>query len=148
VSRQASTTRLPARASSVAAARPSPLFAPVTTAVRPFWRGTSRVVHFSAIGPYGNVRRIGCLVALFALISPRLALFLIWIFEDWLSRAFDSWIVPVLGFFLLPWTTLAYTVMWVAGSNGVNGFEWFLVVLGFFFDLASHAESQRARFGR
>jgi hypothetical protein len=38
--------------------------------------------------------------------------------------------------------------MWVAGSNGVTGFEWFIVVLGFFFDLASHAESRRARFGR
>jgi hypothetical protein len=108
----------------------------------------SRVVHFSAIGAYGNVRANGCLVALFALISPRLALFVIWIFEDWLGRAFDSWIVPVLGFFLLPWTTLAYTVMWVAGSRGVNGFEWFIVVLGFFLDLAAHAESRRMRFER
>ena len=62
-----------------------------------------------------------------------------------LDRAFDSWIVPVLGFFLLPWTTLAYAVMWSAGTNGVNGFEWFLVVLGFFFDLASHAEGRRVR---
>lgn len=120
----------------------------MTTAVRPFWRGISRVVHFSAIGAYGNVRPIGCLVVLFALISPRLALFAIWIFSDWLGRAFDGWFVPVLGFFLLPWTTLSYTVMWVAGSNGVTGFEWFIVVLGFFFDLASHAESRRASFGR
>jgi len=79
------------------------------------------------------------------LISPRLALFAIWIFSNWLDRAFDGWIVPVLGFFLLPWTTLAYTVMWVAGSNGVNGFEWFIVILGFFFDLASHAESRGLR---
>jgi hypothetical protein len=62
-----------------------------------------------------------------------------------LDRAFDSWIVPVLGFFLLPWTTLAYAVMWSAGTNGVNGFEWFLVVLGFFFDLASHVEGRRVR---
>jgi hypothetical protein len=79
------------------------------------------------------------------LISPRLALFVIWIFSDWLSRAFDGWLVPVLGFFLLPWTTLAYTLMWVSGTNGVNGFEWFLVILGFFFDLASHAESRGLR---
>ena len=70
---------------------------------------------------------------------------MIWIFSDWLSRAFDGWLVPVLGFFLLPWTTLAYTLMWVSGTNGVNGFEWFLVVLGFFFDLASHAESRGLR---
>src|ERR1044072_6470922 len=45
-----------------------------------------------------TVFAMGCLVALFALISPRLALFAIWIFSNWLDRAFDDWIVPVLGF--------------------------------------------------
>jgi hypothetical protein len=69
----------------------------------------------------------------------------LWLFTDLLSRAYDDWIVPLLGFFLLPWTTLAYTVMWSAGGDGVEGFEWFIVVLAFFFDLASHAESRRVR---
>ena len=63
---------------------------------------------------------MGCFVALLALLSPRLALFGVWIFSDLLSRAFDSWIVPVLGFFLLPWTTLAYAVMWDS-SREVSG---------------------------
>ena len=53
---------------------------------------------------------MGCLVALLALFSPRLALLAIWLFSNLLSRAFDSWLVPLLGFFLLPWTTLAYAV--------------------------------------
>ena len=87
---------------------------------------------------------MGCFAALLALISPRLALFFIWLFSDLLGRAFDSWLVPLLGFFLLPWTTLAYAVMWNS-SRGVEGFEWFLVVLAFFFDLGSYASSQRAR---
>ena len=82
---------------------------------------------------------MGCLVVLFALISPRLALFLIWIFSNLLSRAFDSWFVPLLGFFLLPWTTLAYAVMWDAGTNKVSGFEWFIVALAFLADVASYA---------
>jgi hypothetical protein len=80
-----------------------------------------------------------CLIALFALISPRLALFFVWIFSDILSGAYDSWIVPVLGFFLLPWTTLAYAVMWDAGTNRVSGFEWFIVALAFLADVASYA---------
>jgi len=80
---------------------------------------------------------MGCLVVLFALISPRLALFVIFLFSDLLSRAFDSWFVPFLGFFLLPWTTLAYTVMWSVGSNGVGGFEWFIVGVAFLADLVS-----------
>ncbi len=88
------------------------------------------------------MRAIGCFVVLFALISPRLALFALWLFGDLLSRAFESWFVPLLGFFLLPWTTLAYAVMW-SSSDSVKGFEWFIVVLAFLFDLGSYAKSGR-----
>lgn len=88
---------------------------------------------------------MGCFAALLALISPRLALFFVWIFSDLLGDAFDSWFVPLLGFFLLPWTTLAYALMWGAGGNDVSGFEWFIVILAFFADLASYAASRSAR---
>ena len=60
---------------------------------------------------------MGCIAVLLALISPRLALFFIWLFSDLLGRAYDEWWLPLLGFFLLPWTTLAYAVMWSAGPQ-------------------------------
>lgn len=85
-----------------------------------------------------------CLVVLLAFISPRLALFVIFLFSDLLSRAFDNWFVPFLGFFLLPWTTLAYAVMW-ASSDRVYGFEWFIVILAFVLDMGSYASRNRAR---
>jgi hypothetical protein len=88
---------------------------------------------------------VGCVAAIFALISPRLALFFVWIFSNWLSVAFDSWVVPFLGFLLLPWTTLAYAAMWVYGHNGVNGFEWFIVILAFLADLSAYGGSSRVR---
>ena len=88
---------------------------------------------------------MGCFVVLFALISPRLALFFILLFSNILDRAFDSWVLPVLGFFLLPWTTLAYTVMWEVGTREVSGFEWFIVGLAFLVDLGSYFGSKRAR---
>lgn len=88
---------------------------------------------------------MACLVVLLAFISPRLALFAIFLFSDLLSRAFDSWFVPLLGFFLLPWTTLAYAVMWSASSNQVAGFEWFIVILAFLIDLGSWANRGQAR---
>ncbi len=69
---------------------------------------------------------------------------MLWLFTSLLSRAFESWIVPFLGFFLLPWTTLAYAVMW-SSSNRVAGFEWFIVVLAFLFDLASYTQGSRRR---
>ena len=86
-----------------------------------------------------------CLIALFALISPRLALFFIAIFSNMIDRAYDGWVVPILGFFLLPWTTLAYTVMYEAGTREVSGFEWFIVGLAFLIDLASWFSGRRAR---
>ena len=69
---------------------------------------------------------------------------MLFLFSDMLSRAFDSWIVPLIGFFILPWTTLAYAVMW-ASSDGVNGFEWFIVAVAFLFDLGSLAGSRQRR---
>jgi hypothetical protein len=88
---------------------------------------------------------MACLVGLLALLSPRLALFFLWLFSDVLSDAFDSWALPLIGFFLLPWTTLAYAAMWAAGTNEVYGFEWFIVALGFVLDLGAYAGSGRAR---
>ncbi len=52
--------------------------------------------------------------------------------------------MPFLGFFLLPWTTLAYAVMW-SSSDRVAGFEWFIVALAFLFDLGSYASRRRQR---
>jgi hypothetical protein len=90
---------------------------------------------------------MGCFVALLALLSPRLALFALFLFSDLLSDAFDSWVLPLLGFFLLPWTTLAYAAMWALGTNEVTGFEWFIVVLAFVVDLGSYAHGSRSREG-
>ncbi|MGH2968614.1 MAG: hypothetical protein ACRDK0_06060 [Solirubrobacteraceae bacterium] len=87
---------------------------------------------------------MGCLVLLFALISPRIALVATWLLTDLLGRAYDSWLVPLLGFFLLPWTTLAYTWMWDSGRE-VSGLEWFLVGVAFLADLSSYAGSGRRR---
>jgi len=86
-----------------------------------------------------------CLIALFALISPRLALIFVAIFSNMIDRAFDGWIVPILGFILLPWTTLAYVVMWDVGTREVSGFEWFIVGLAFLVDLGSYFGGKRAR---
>ena len=89
---------------------------------------------------------MGCLLILLALISPRLALIFTWLLTDILSGAFDSWLLPFIGFFLLPWTTLAYAWMWDYGpGRTVEGFEWFLVILAFVFDLGSLGGGSRAR---
>jgi hypothetical protein len=88
---------------------------------------------------------VPCLALILAVISPRLALIAVWLFSDDLSRAFNSWLLPLIGFFLLPWTTLAYAVMWEVGTHRVSGFEWFVVALAFLADLGSHGGTARGR---
>jgi hypothetical protein len=89
---------------------------------------------------------VPCLIALFALIGPRVALIFTAIFSNMISRAIDSWIVALLGFLLLPWTTLAYVVFYDVGSGReVRGIEWFLVGLAFVVDMSSYLGGRWAR---
>jgi hypothetical protein len=87
-----------------------------------------------------------CLIAIFALIGPRIALVFTAIFSDMISRAIDSVVVAFLGFLLLPWTTLAYVVMYDVGTGRqVEGIEWFLVGLAFLADIGSYVGGRSAR---
>ena len=87
---------------------------------------------------------MGCFVVLFALISPRLAIVFVWLFSNVMERAYDDWWVPVLGFFFLPWTTLAWAFTWDSG-RAVEGLDWFIVGLAFIIDIGSFVGGRRAR---
>lgn len=85
----------------------------------------------------------GCLIFLASALSPRLGLFLLWLFTDRTTIAFDSWWIGLLGFLFLPWTALAWVVAYQP-IEGVTGFGWFLVVLGFIFDITTHLGGGKA----
>lgn len=88
---------------------------------------------------------MGCLIVLFALLSPRLALAFIFIFSDWMSVAFDGgWFLPLLGFFVLPWTTLAW-VLTEGASPGVTPVDIVFLAFAFLLDLYSYGKSQAVR---
>jgi hypothetical protein len=87
---------------------------------------------------------MGCLLVLIALLSPRLALVVMALTSDMLSRAMDGILLPLLGFFILPWTTLAYAWFWDSGRE-VAGFEIFVVALAFLIDLGSWFGGNKAR---
>ncbi len=91
-----------------------------------------------------------CLFALIAAGAPRLALIFVWIFTGLVTRAFDGFILPLLGFIFLPWTILFYVLVYDPVS-GVSLLGWLLVILAFMFDLGSYTGSgyrARARFLR
>ena len=87
----------------------------------------------------------GCLVAIVAMLSPRLATVLIWIFDNSrTSAAFGSFWWAFLGWLFLPWTTLAWIVCY-APIKGVTGFGWFIVGFAFIVDVMTHVGSAQAR---
>ena len=58
--------------------------------------------------------------------APRVALFLMWLFNDRISGAFDGVLLPLAGFFLMPWTTLVYVLV---APGGLNLFETVFLVI-------------------
>jgi len=87
---------------------------------------------------------MGCLFVLILLISPRFALFILWIATTMVDRAFDGFIVPLLGLIFLPLTTLGYVLAYQPGP-GVSGFGWVVVVFAFLMDLSSFGGAKRYR---
>jgi hypothetical protein len=70
--------------------------------------------------------------ALFAL-GPRAAIFIWWLIEPlrW-QAAFDTVLWPIIGFFILPWTTL----MWlVVAPGGISSFDWVWIAIAVAMDV-------------
>jgi hypothetical protein len=74
------------------------------------------------------------IAAALGLLMPRLILFVSWLFTDYLERAYDTWIWPVLGFFFLPTTTLCYAIA-VNAFDGVRGWGLILTIAGLAIDI-------------
>jgi len=89
---------------------------------------------------------VGCLFALLSGFFPRLGLLIVWIFTEEVDQAFDGFILPLLGLIFLPLTTLVYALLW-APLGGVDGIEWFWVVLAFLYAIGALGAGARARGG-
>lgn len=79
---------------------------------------------------------MGCLLILLSLFMPRLIMVLLWLFGgNYMSSPFSTWLWPVLGFFLLPLTTLAYAFSWHQSGGNIAGGWIVLIVVAVLFDL-------------
>ena len=78
---------------------------------------------------------MACLVALIALFFPRIAVVLVVIFSDAIGTACQTVFLPLLAFFFMPLTLLAYTWAWHAGDGNVSGIRLAVVVVAVLMDL-------------
>jgi hypothetical protein len=63
-----------------------------------------------------------CLLVILVLAFPRIVLVLLFLFSNYLERAYHGLLLPLLGFIFLPLTTLAYAWMVNTGqpTAGIN----------------------------
>ena len=59
-----------------------------------------------------------CLLAIFALVTPRIVIALLWFFTNWFHGVFNTLLWPILGFIFLPTTLLWYSAVqhWFGGQ--------------------------------
>ena len=76
-----------------------------------------------------------CVLVLLAFFTPRIVLFLLWLFSNsYLSSAFETALWPILGFFFAPWTALTWVL---CAPGGITGFDVVLVVLAVIVDVST-----------
>jgi hypothetical protein len=95
-----------------------------------------------------------CLVTILLVFGPRIALLAWWLTEaSRFARAFGPeawpisapwplWVWPLLGAIFLPWTTLAYLVVF---PGGIAGLDLLWLGLALLVDLGSHGSGYRQR---
>lgn len=91
-----------------------------------------------------------CLVALLALLGPRIVLVLLWLFDrPFFKGLADGLLVQALGVIFLPWTLLAYaaSVNFFPGGAfaGLSLLGVILTVIGLLLDLGSYGGGYRGR---
>ena len=84
-----------------------------------------------------------CFITALMLFGPRLAILVWYIIQPvYLNAAFDSFIWGFLGWLLLPWTVLMYLIIY---PGGIVGFDWLILGLGVFADIAGYIGGYRER---
>lgn len=89
---------------------------------------------------------MGCLLVLFALLTPRFIMFVLWLFSDYLNSAFSSGWFGILGFLFLPTTSIGYAIAkneFTAAGGGIEAAGIIVIVLGVALDLGMIGGSGR-----
>jgi len=90
-----------------------------------------------------------CIFTTLLFLGPRAGILVWWLVNPArFNLAFSTFILPLLGFLFLPWTTLMYLLVF---PMGIVGFDWIWLGLGVLADIGMYAGGgygNRDRFGR
>ena len=85
-----------------------------------------------------------CFLLLSSALGPRFVILAMWLFGNRVDLAFSTWLWPLLGLLLAPWTTMMYLLMW-SRPDGVSGSDWIIVGIGVALDVATYAAKPAKR---
>ena len=89
----------------------------------------------------------GCIFLVIFASLPRLGLLALWLFTDYVTKAFDGWIAPLLGLIFLPFTTVAYVLLYNP-VQGLTFWGWVLIIFAFMLDLGAWAGKANSAKGK
>lgn len=79
---------------------------------------------------------MACLFVIFLVAFPRIALLLMFLLSNYLERAYHGLLIPLIGFFLLPLTTLVYA--WLANTaQAMVGLNLIILIVAVVIDLGA-----------
>ncbi len=78
-----------------------------------------------------------CFLTVLVFFGPRLAILVWWLITPLrFDAAFDDrWLLTLLLWLFLPWTVLAYLIVF---PGGLVGFDWVILILGILADISSY----------
>jgi hypothetical protein len=91
-----------------------------------------------------------CITTIFLVLLSRIGILVWWLvnpqshnlpYANW-SLSLPAWLLTLVGAIFIPWTTLAYLLLF---PGGIMGYEWVVLGVAFLIDLAGHGGSYRHR---
>jgi hypothetical protein len=87
---------------------------------------------------------MGCIVFLIILAFPRLVLVLMFLFTNYLHKAYHGLLLPLLGFIFLPLTTIVYAYM-INSGYPTSGPYLLILLIAVVIDVGGHGGAYSRR---
>jgi hypothetical protein len=85
---------------------------------------------------------------IFALITPRVIIILLWLTTNWFEGIFSNLLWPIIGFIFLPTTLLWYTAVYNWYDNSWGTMQVVLLVVALIIDLYPASRKRKKRWER
>jgi len=88
---------------------------------------------------------MGCFLAIISVFMPRIAMVAIFFLTNWFALAFQTKLWPIVGFILMPYTTLVYMGAMIYNHHSLTGAWLIALIIAVLFDIGGQGGSVARR---